>query len=717
MDEIDQMLAQDTKPAASPRPSGAPPPATDEIDDLLASETAIDDLTGEDIPDAFGGSSPLTAMNKSPLSALDRFKLSLGNEAGNLDYLKKRFGEVAPIPGKDGKPSKEIAVRENGKWHRIDPINGEISDPWERAKEYASDAADLGPIGLAIGLPAAAVAAGASAPALATVGGAAAIGAGTAALRTSLGRIVGTYDATPAEQAWDIGFESLLNAAGTKVLAGVKPTAGWVAKRLGPLAEKFKDVVGDATPNAVKNGAEALANSPKAIFKNIMGGYSVGIDNFDTAVQHYPKVRALMESVEGMVGKGQPGLYHDRITEQQIGHVQEIAQNSRSMLSTIYGSMKNKILDKVDDNFSANLDDALHSTFTDALSKGFGKIQTPKGDLVGSEAAEYIAKNGIKGAKFSLLSQKEMANAVKAGAELGDDLGILASDPKAYAVVKDYYNSIGTFAGGEARTGKAAAKALLDFKKVSSELSYSFANSEKAQSVAGVKRIIDTSRVAIDKSIRSGLEQSGAGAQFDKLNATYSNLSKEFAPLLAANERYAASKDMKVYEGLLGGFLARPGKQVSKKMAVDAAIDAAEEYGLKGISHNLKNAKTMVQVGEAAKAFNPIKSGQVKADALGLGQAGMMMWAVQTGRPEIIVAAAGTQVLRSPTTAKAGIALTQSMFKGQQFLTKQTPQMLDKFLSDPKAMGMFTNAIIQAPIVREQAEAALNGQIQQAEQQ
>lgn len=695
---------------------------------------AFDELTGEDIPLQFSGTSPNTAMNKTPLTALDRFKLSMGNEAGNIQYLKERFEDVQPILDKKGKPSKELAVLKEGKWHRVDPINGEIADPWEKAKEYAMDlTADAGPIGMALGAGAAiaaapaalaaagmtgaAATAGTIAGAAGSVGGAAAIAGATAAVRTSLGRVIGTYDATPAEQAWDIGFETLMNAAGQKFMLGVKPTASKVADKLAPLAAKFRDTVDDLTPDMIKSGASAVLNSPKNMFKHVMAAYSVGVDNFDMMVKHPFKVGALMKSVDSKVG-GNVALYHDEIVKNQLNQVQNIASNSRSILSQIYGSMRNKILDSVDDKFVANLDDAVYSTYSDAVSKGFGKIVLDNGkELVGKDAAEHLALKGLHGAQFKLLSQKEMANAIKQGAELGDDLGVLAADTAAYKVVSEYYKSIGTFVGGASRTGKAGAKALLDFKKTASELSWSFSNSEKAQAVAGVKRIIDNSRTSIDKSIRQGLDRSGAGKAFDKMNATYSNLNKEFAPLLTAHQRYLKSGDQKVFESLLGSFLARPGKQASKRFAVDAAIDAAEEHGLKAISRNLANSKQMVQIGEAAKAFNPLKSSQMKADGLAASQAGMMAFAATSANMPLMLAVGGMQVLRQPGVAKSAAALTQGMAKGQQWLATQSPQMVDRFLSDPKAMQMFTNSIFSGPLQREQTEGMLMNMVQPPSQE
>lgn len=742
MDEIDSILSEvEPQQAAAPAPGQAAAtaaPSVDEIDSILGGMPEMDELTGEEIPEPFSGASPRTALNKTPLTAFDRFKLSMGNEKGNIEYLSKRFDAVEPISGETG----ELAVKKDGKWFRVDPKSGDIRDPWELAKnyinnpgEFVGDMADLGPIGIGVGAAAAAGAALGAAP----VAAATAAGLGAATLRTSLGRVIGTYDATPAEQAWDIAFETLLNAGMTKIGLGVKPTASKIAETLGPLAARFKDTVDELAPDTVKRTAAAVAESPKALFKKVFAGYSVGIDNFDTMVQNPTKVSSLMRRLDAKTG-GNVSAYHDEAARFQLNEVQSIAENSRNIMSQIYGSMKNKILDGVDDSFSANFDDAINTSYREAISKGIGKIvvkSTSKApgekdwitgiikegaeiessrSLVGKEAAEYLAKNGLKNARFQLLSQNEMSSAIKAGAELKDELGFLAADSEAYALIRSFYDDLGKFSGASKRTGRQAAQDLLSFKKIAAERAWSLANSEKAQSLPGVKRILDSSRTEIDKSIRNGLSKSGVGGLFDEMNATYSNLNKEFAPLLQAAERYKKTGDQKVYEGLLSAFLAKPGKQASKRFAVDAAIEAAEKHGLKAMSKNLANSKLKVQVGEAAKAFNPLKPSQMKADALGVSVVGMGAYAAATANPALLGAVALGQTLRSPKTAMLGVGLTQAMSKGQAFLSKQTPELLDQFFSSPQAINTFNQAIIQTPLIRNATHEQLMNQIQAVSQ-
>lgn len=713
MENIDDILNESSAPSA---PQAAQAGAVDGIDDILGEMPAIDEITGEELPEGLNGKSPQSAINKSPLSALDRFKLSMGNEAGNIDYLKKRFDAVQPILDAEGKPTSELAVMQNGKWYRTDANNGDIRDAYDLAKayvqnpsEFLGDLADLGPMGIAAGIAATPAGAGLAAAGgtLGVAGAAAAAGASvgalTAGIRTSLGRIVGTYDATPEEQVKDIAFETLLNAAGNTIAVGVKPTAKWVAGRLESIADAFTDT---------KLGGAAI-NAPKAAFKKVFSALSVGEDNFDTMLEHPLKVRSTMEAAHQASG-GNVSAYHDQITGQQIEQVKRIAQGARGTLTQIYGKMKDKLLQSVPETFSANYDDAIQSSYAGALEKGIGKIIVGEGqnavEKTGADAAEYLAKNGLRGARFSLLSQKEMSNAVKAGAALKDEMGYLAVDSEAYAAVSGYFDDLARFANSAKSSGKQAAENLLNFKKIASDRAMAITNMEKVRDIPNVRHLINQSRAGVDKAIHNGLKEAGVAGNFVEMNGTYSALAEKFAPLLNANYRFDKSGDPKVYETLLGQFLARPGKQVTNKFAVDAAIDAASEHGLGGLAKQLANSKLRIQVGEAAKAFNPLSTeSSRRMTQIGLSGVG---GAVATGNPAWGAVIGAGMALRSPMTAKAGVNLAQAAFKGQQMLSRMPKSQIAQFMSSPEALTGFTSAILQAPAVRDQVSNQLGSVIQ-----
>lgn len=696
---------EDPAPIAPASPS-AKPPAGFDIQRFITGGKATDPLTGEEIPLAYSGNTPETAMNRSPLSATDRMKLSFGNEAGNIAYLKEKFPDAKIVMGPDGKPSKELAVRQGNTWFRVDPKNGDIADPWEKTKEYIKDAAALAPEALGIG-----AAVGAD---IATGGGSLAAtgaiaGASTAALRTSLGRIIGTYDASPAEQAWDIGFESLLNAAGGKILGGVKPTAKWIARNaLDPMAAAFKDVVAGTV---VERGAQALAGLPKDVFKKVFASYSVGENNFDTMVENTDLVKGTMSRLSDMAGKDIQG-YHDQAIRDQVGYIAKIAGDARQTLSSIYGNMRNKILANVPKAFTVNLEDPVYDAYSNAIQKGIGNLVVGGKELSGKEALDYLGKKGMKNAGFRMLSQDEMATALQKGAPLDQGLGYLSADKEAHGILKDFYQNLGQFVGGANRSGPEGAKALLDFKKVATDLAYKAVNSEQAQGIAEVRHIISSAKTAIDNNVHQELRKIGLGDKFMHLNETYDKISTGFAPLLNAQKRAIASGDTKAYEGLLSTFLARPKPSASARFAVDDAIQAAESNGLKGIADSLKASKLNIQVTEAAKAFNPIKPGILKAADVGGGAVGL--YALASHNPALLAAMVGMKAVSSPGGAKMAIATTQSLAKGQHLLSSMSKKQADAFLSSPQAIASFTQGVVQAPIIRAQADQAMQGMMQQA---
>lgn len=722
MDEIDQIL-QDTTPQAA---TAGAAPSTDEIDSILGEMPVVDDIFGTEVPEDFNGADPSRAINKSPLTALDRFNLGLGNVPGNIKYLAKRFDEVQPING-----TQELAVRDAGKWYRVDPGTGTPKDPWELAKDYAQnlhkiplDAAhkvidwtlnpeelvgDVADIGGTVGTTAIGAAAAAPLlPASGPVGYAAGAGMTSAALRTSLGRIAGTYDATPSEQAWDIAFESILNAGGAKVALHVKPTAKWVANKLDGIADAFKET-------AVAKGISDAASLPKAGMKKLFSAFSVGEDNFDTMLQHTPQVKAAMNDAYGRTGSN-TAAYHDDITMNQVEHVKNFAQNTRKTLSMIYDRMSNKILNSVDDNFSANYDEAIHGSYSEALQSGIGKITVNGQTLVGAEAVEYLAKNGSKGTKFEVLTQAEMKNAIRSGSKFADEVGYLATDKDAYEIIKNFYGDLGAFAGSTKRSGREAAEALLQFKKIQSDRAWSLSNLEKVRDLPGVKSLLDKSRLAMDRSVRQSLDKAGIAGDFDKLNTTYSSLSESFAPILNANYRFKASGDMKVYEQLLGQFTSKPGKNVTKKYAMDAAIDAADEHGITALSNVLKKAKLDLQVGEAAKAFNPLADASKKAGLAQVGMATYGAYMATQGQPALGTALMTAGVVGSPKFAQMGIYSAQTLAKAQELLAKMPTKQVKTLMSDSRAQEAFMNGVTSGLAQRVQAsqdmEQVLQSQVQ-----
>jgi hypothetical protein len=298
---------------------------------------------------------------------------------------------------------------------------------------------------------------------------------------------------------------------------------------------------------------------------------------------------------------------------------------------------------------------------------------------------------------------------------MSGQLGFLAQDSEAYQLIHQFYQRVSVFKGAKALSGKQGASQLLDLKKNLSDISWSLANSEKANAVPAVKALLDGTRAGMDNAVHAGLQKAGVAAKFRDMNATYSKLSSEFAPVLGALNRYNKSGNLQAFQEIQTAFLARPGKQAARKFAIDAAIDAADAYGAKlatgqSLAKRLANDKLMLQIAESAKAFNPLPSAVGQgANATG---AGMAIYAAGTGNLPLLGAIGASKALTSSTTSKAGVMLTQAMSKGQQWLSNLPKGQLAQFLDDPRATYMFTSAILQAPQIRSEAEAQLDQAIE-----
>jgi hypothetical protein len=269
-------------------PEGSAAPSAPALRPLGFSPTEV-----EEMPSYANGLSPEAPINRSPVDAMDRAKLGIGNAAGGVKFLKSKF-EDAKLDR-----SGNVLVKDKGLWHRVDPDGWGDGDAWERTKEIAKDFLDLGDvaigvagtvIGAAKGAGTGAVAGGAAGSvvpgagnlagavgggAAGAIAGAAGGGAIAAGLRTSLGRLVGTYDATPMEQLYDIGVETLLSAGGEAVALGAKPT--W---------QMLKKAVGNVSKDASNFGKENLASFLSRQMQEPMESIRAGLDDrlvLDTA--------------------------------------------------------------------------------------------------------------------------------------------------------------------------------------------------------------------------------------------------------------------------------------------------------------------------------------------------------------------------------------------------------------------------------------------------
>ena len=164
----------------------------------------------------FPGFTPESAIADSPLSIADRVKTTFGNQKGNLNFLKAKYGGQAKYV-----EGKGLVVNDNGTWKQVDPDNL-TSDPWS-VSEFIADSAEFvaTTVGPARFLQAASLVTGPAAPAAFITASA----MGTA-VNMSLGRYFGTYDAEPTEMMGDFALEATANALGLGFGKGLVKAGG-----------------------------------------------------------------------------------------------------------------------------------------------------------------------------------------------------------------------------------------------------------------------------------------------------------------------------------------------------------------------------------------------------------------------------------------------------------------------------------------------------------
>jgi hypothetical protein len=198
----------------------------------------------------------------SPVSFSDRLKINLGNQSGSLKYLKSKFEDAAYDP------DNGLLVKHQGKWMQVDPSGWGDGDAWDKTKELAGDIVDLADEGInAVYTGLGALGGTFVGGPLGSVAGAAAGGAASAKVRTSFGRLAGTYDATPTEEVKDILVESALSAGGQTLALGAKPTIGWFADGIKKFATNAAPAVRATVAKMVAATADVAPQNAERVFE------------------------------------------------------------------------------------------------------------------------------------------------------------------------------------------------------------------------------------------------------------------------------------------------------------------------------------------------------------------------------------------------------------------------------------------------------------------
>lgn len=532
---------------------------------------------------------PDNALDESPVGMVDRAKLALGNTKGQIGYLKSKYEDVKVHE------DKGVLVKNKGVWQRVD---GAGMDPWELTKDVVEGAVSFLPsaaaatvggakgaatgfaIGAAAGTPAPIVGNFAGGVIGGTIGGIVGAGAGGAAaegMRSSLGRLAGTYDSTPEEQLKDIGLEFLFNAGGQTVGLGVKPTLGLLNKGVKQLA--------------AKTGANKLGNASLDVLADVLGR-TTGAGPVNT--------RILFDSPDDVVGalsksKNGAGSVNDMmlsLRKEQLGDVTRLVEDAPRALSRKFGQLVDDLAVGVDDAAEVDVGGVVKRAQQALVAKGYGKLvaeavpqmagKLPSGTRLLGEAGEEVGEKNAKKV-FQLLSNNEALKRIVAGQD-----GKVV-DPETMGALKNFIKVVNDMAEAPKATGKESARALMELKRLVNATSDNLAGADAPPTLSAM---VDDFRKAIGQEVGGEFHRLGVT---DKYVAT-SNLYTRFGDAVTMARRVAKSENGE--EVLLNKLVQGIGANQTYK---DFAGDLAELMGDAG-----KKRLKSISVKEAAKAFAPI---------------------------------------------------------------------------------------------------------------
>lgn len=285
--------------------------------------------------------SPQNALPVSPVSAGDRVLYgTLGDTKSFAAKLKQDFEEVV-LPNSQNKLDG-IVVKKNGAYHKVDPGFFEGFS----AGELGKDLMELGGEQLRGAVEAAFPAGG--------------------NVRSSLGRVIGTYNATPTEQLEDEGIELLANAAGL------------AAPELGKMGGKL--VVGLAKW-AAPGTTRAISGAAREAFTTTVGFLTrAGRQATETMLDQAPKVAAKIKETFRAAG---PAGNVDNVIETLAGQKAKIAgtmlEEAEAALPVQYDKALRNLMQEVGDpTLPMNVGGVARAGMDSIEEMGLGKFVADK---------------------------------------------------------------------------------------------------------------------------------------------------------------------------------------------------------------------------------------------------------------------------------------------------------------------------------------------------
>lgn len=564
----------------------------------------------------FEANTPSTSVDISPVGLADRAKLVVGNAAGKLNYLKSKFDDVRY--DKD----KGLVVNNKGVWQTIDPAGLGGGDAWDMTKELIKDTVDLSDIAGSAIASGAGAALGAAAGPAGAIAGAGAGGALAEGIRTSLGRLAGTYSATAEEQLQDIGIEALLNLGGEAVGLGAKATlqgVGKAFKRIGAdAAETSKDLLSESMGRITGAGPQATRTM---------------IDQTDAVVGELTRAKAGSRTLNDIV---------EKLRGEQLGTAQEILEEAPKALTRRFGKLKSDLIQSSKDLPSVNLGQIASDSMQVLEEAG----------LLRREVSEATGKSLFR------VMDEDTAIAMR---NAGRQAEILA--PQIQQELQPIVNQLNKFTAMGEFSGEKAASNLMDLKKTINDVYRDIVGPSTSPSV---KALMDRVKSAFSNNIGQVFSNANLTPQY----MSTVNLYQKYADAVNMARRMAQQENGA--ELFVRKIVSDSGANRTLK---DLAMDLGDLLGQKGLDQ-LNSLTTK----EAAKAFTPWlpRTGFAAQATLGASAAGTAAFG-----PAALIPLAATSprlTLNMVDYGQRTLGLIQSLNPAQRIQLLKDPNLLQTMI-------------------------------------
>lgn len=655
----------------------------------IATKSGMDPKDLKDAPVQFN--TALTPTEISPLGFGDRTAVkSFGNIKGATSYLKNKYDDV------QYNPEKGLVVNNKGVWQTVDPSGLGKGTAWDKTKELFKDVVDNQDIAIAGMMSSPAVAEGVALGAPAgpigmAVGGIAGAGVaalGSSAVRTTFGRMLGTYESTPVEQVQDMGMETIMGMAGQAAAPGV--SAGISA--LG----KAGSSLGKLIPEAVQG-----------TFANVYGRITgVGTQAMYSLMGQGEKLMGRLKNMAGAVGpKASAEDIAAHAVKENISTASTLLEESTKALPRKYGEMLHSLVDNSEGKVSVDMEDLVSNTMKQVEDAGMGRF-VPTVSKGGAKSRNAMERAGAElpppemslkhgQVKFVPYSQEELATRWSQGLPAE----VLEGESK--GKVMKFVNQMLVLGKQGQLEGKSAANVLTRAKGMLNQVADEAFQSGDSQ----MQRLMAKTKEGWDNNVRAVFDDAGLGKDYSQLSELYANfgnavnkargiLKKEGEETFVKKLVSSADKNLtaKGDAGLLVELLGDRGKDLYDNiMLTDTAAKFAPwipRFGPAGHAG-------IVGVASAAGAYAP-KAVSALAASAGLGT-GVAAGAVASQFSPKIVSGQVRAVQEIAKKAAPYVGKTMDFVKGLP------PDHLKEFIKNPQAMEAFLRTV-PASMVREEQD-------------